>query len=109
MKYDGALCVSRIRTGGGLALLWNDRMRVQVTSYSRSHIDASVEDKGTGKKFHLTGFYGNPETHKRRESWALLKHLSHLSSSPWVCIGDFNEVLDNVERVGRGIRPAWQI
>jgi hypothetical protein len=36
--------------------------------------------------------------------------LSHIYVLPlWLCIGDFNEVLDNNERVGRGFRPAWQI
>jgi hypothetical protein len=42
-------------------------------------------------------------------TWALLKHLSSLSSSSWVCMGDFNEVFDNSERRGRGLRPEWQM
>lgn len=57
----------------------------------------------------MTGFYGNLETHKHKESCALLKHLSSLSFEPWVCMGDFNKILDNSERWRRGSRPGWQI
>jgi hypothetical protein len=84
-------------------------VELAISTNSRNHIDAWVAEKSTGKGFRLTGFYGNPKTHKHKESWVLLKHLSSLSSEPWVCMGDFNEILDNSERWGRGSRPGWQI
>uniref|UniRef100_A0A2N9GZ45 Reverse transcriptase zinc-binding domain-containing protein n=1 Tax=Fagus sylvatica TaxID=28930 RepID=A0A2N9GZ45_FAGSY len=105
----GAFCVQRYHTGGGLAMLWFDQVDVVVSTYSRNHIDARVVKKSSGTGFHVTGFSGNPETHKRKESWALLKHLSSLSSEPWICMGDFNEILDNNERSGRCSRPGWPI
>jgi exonuclease III len=108
-KFANAFCVSRVRTGGGLALLWNSKVDLCLNTYSKNHIDAAVVDKEVGKSFRVTGFYGNPETHRRKESWALLKHLSHLNTSPWLCMGDFNEILDNSERIGNGVRPGWQI
>jgi exonuclease III len=109
LKFGGAFCVPRVRTGGGLAMLWTDKAKVGVNTYSKNHIDAFVLDTVTQKEFRVTGFYGNAETHRRRESWALLKHLSSLSSLPWVCMGDFNEVLDYWEVKGRRARPLWQI
>ena len=109
LKFGGAFCVPRVRTGGGLAMLWTDKAKVGVNTYSKNHIDASVLDTVTQKEFRVTGFYGNAETHRRRESWALLKPLSSLSSLPWVCMGDFNEVLDYWEVKGRRARPLWQI
>uniref|UniRef100_A0A2N9GLP4 Reverse transcriptase domain-containing protein n=1 Tax=Fagus sylvatica TaxID=28930 RepID=A0A2N9GLP4_FAGSY len=69
----------------------------------------SLADTNEGKSFKVTGFYGNAETHKRKALWALLKHLSLLSNSPWVYMGDFNEILDNRERLGRGWRLGWQM
>ena len=102
-KFDSAFCVPWRGTGSGLAMLWRAKLDVMLSTYSHNHIDANVVDKVTGKGFRLTGFYGNAETHKWKESWALLKHLSHLSSSPRLCMGDFNEILDNSERMGRGI------
>jgi exonuclease III len=110
IKFDSAFCVPRNKdTGGGLAVLWRAKMDVKLNTFSRNHIDVDVVSMETSKGFRLTGFYGNAETYKRKESWALLKHLSQLSSSPWLCMGDFNEILDNSERKGRGYRPEWQI
>ncbi len=100
----------RIHTGGGLVLMWTDVVDIQISTYSKNHIDAVVHENPSCKGFRLTGFYGNPETHRRKESWALLKHLSHYDSfSPWVCMRDFNEILDSRERLGSGVRPEWQI
>jgi hypothetical protein len=46
------------------------------------------------------GFYGHPETRKRKEAWALLHHLSHLQPVLWFCIGDFNKIMDLIEKRG---------
>lgn len=37
--------------------------------------------------------------------WALLKHLSAQNSSPWLCIGDYNEILSSEEKDGCLPRP----
>ncbi len=108
-KFNYAFCVPRLRTGGGLAMLWSDKVDLRLNSFSKNHIDASVVIKDSGKEFRVTGFYGNPETHKRKETWALLKFLSHHGSLPWVCMGDFNELLDHSECIGTARRPDWQI
>ena len=55
--------------------------------------------------WHLTGFYGNPETDRRSESWAKLKFLKNSSSLPWLVIGDFNEIIGLSEKEGGHIRP----
>lgn len=59
--------------------------------------------------WHLTGFYGNPETTKRLESWAKLKHLKNTSSLPWLVIGDFNEITGLSEKEGGSMRPRRQM
>ena len=94
---------------GGLALLWKKELKVDVQSYSDSHIDAIVDQGVIGKKWRITGFYGNPETSKRLDSWVLLKCLSTLNSLPWVCLGDFNELMDGREKEGGSARPAKQM
>jgi hypothetical protein len=62
-----------------------------------------------GPAWKLTGFYGHPETRKRKESWALLRHLSHIQPLPWLCVSDFNEVIDLFEIKGTDYRPRWQM
>ena len=55
---------------GGLTMLWKEGTTVKVQTYSQTHIDALM-DSGEGVGWwHLTGFYGNPDTVKRIESWA---------------------------------------
>lgn len=37
---------------------------------------------------------------KRKEAWALLRYLSHLQHLTWLCMGDFNEIVDLTEKRG---------
>ena len=46
------------------------------------------------------GFYGHPEGHRHRQSWALLNRLNGMDQLPWLCMGDFNEILSVDEHVG---------
>lgn len=48
----------------------------------------------------LTSFYGQPDWTKRKESWALLQHLHDFQPDPWLCYGDFNEIVRLHEKVG---------
>lgn len=53
---------------GGLAMLWEEGITVDLRTYSQTHIDALVDGgKGVGW-WHLTGFYGNSDTCRRPES-----------------------------------------
>lgn len=52
----------------------------------------------------LTGFYGNPESSKQEESWSLLWHLQTHAPSPWLYIGNFNEIVDPSEKEGAIVR-----
>ena len=49
-------------SSGGLALFWILEIKIQVLSSSMSHIDGVVNEGGTSTKWHMIGFYGNPET-----------------------------------------------
>lgn len=53
----------------------------------------------------LTGFYGIPKRGRRHESWALLKFLARVSNLPWVCTGDFNDLLFAVDKKGGNSHP----
>lgn len=92
IKYDWCFMVDRIGRGRGLAVFWKNLELVSLLGYSNNHVDMSVV--GVDKfKWRFTCFYGFPERHKRRESWNLLRVLSCRSTLPWVCIGDYNDLL----------------
>ena len=94
---------------GGLALFWKDGVTLDVQLYAYDHIDAWIDDGLGIGWWHLTGFYGNPETCRRPESWAKLKFLKNSSSLPWLVIGDFNEIIGLSEKEGGRIRPKRQM
>jgi hypothetical protein len=92
--------VNPVGKSGGLALLWKEVEELEIQNYSRRHINAIVTDTTTGVQWKFTGFYGHPEWNKRKESWELLKHLQSYSPLAWLCIGDFNEIVDQSEKWG---------
>lgn len=57
----------------------------------------------------VTGSGGHLETIKREDSWRLLEELGRRSDLPWICMGDFNEILHLREKVGGNLQPNWQM
>lgn len=73
-------------------MFWKDNIKLEIKNYTTHHIDSSIGmDDGGSWRFIV--FYGRPEDHRRWESWALMDHLYKLDSRPWLCCGDFNEIL----------------
>ena len=85
-------------------MLWTAETNLHIQTYSPNHIDALIfYNSNTPSR--LTGFYGRPEKHKRHETWQLLHHLSSRFSVPWLCVGDYNEILVSKEKQGRIPKP----
>jgi hypothetical protein len=70
----------------------------------RMHIDVDVIEED-GFKWRLTGIYGEPRQDMREETWKLLRTLHHQANLPWLCVGDFNEIMFNYEKQGGVPRP----
>ncbi|XP_030963604.1 uncharacterized protein LOC115984727 [Quercus lobata] len=100
--------VSKVNHGGGLALFWKKDFNLWVVSASINHIDAVIFE-GTDKAWRFTGFYGAPETHLRSASWNLLRTLHNQLDLPWLCGGDFNELLKSHEKRGGRPHPYGQM
>ncbi|WVZ54654.1 hypothetical protein U9M48_005419 [Paspalum notatum var. saurae] len=74
-------------------------MRLNLNSMSKYHIDMDVEE-ANGSVWRFTGFYGEPRTDQRDRAWDTLRGLNVTPVKPWLCAGDFNEILVNEEKVG---------
>ena len=70
----------------------------------RSIIYRNKEDE-----WRFTGFYGEPETHKRLESWEQLRSLDRKFQLPWLCVGDFDELIRADEKLGGNRRSHNQM
>lgn len=66
---------------------------------------------GEGFIWRFTGFYGEPKTDRKDFSWKALRMLNASRRRPWLCVGDFNEVLLGCEKEGgsQRRRAAWII
>jgi hypothetical protein len=98
-------CVGK---GGGLAVFWLRGIDVVLRNFSDNHIDVDVcEDDGY--KWRFTGIYGFPQTEDRHKTWTLLRDLHSQEDVPWLCAGDFNEILYQHEKEGGLLRPQAQM
>jgi hypothetical protein len=109
MEFEGMFVVDAVGHSGGLALFWKERNVVEIQNYTRKHISAVVYFSDRSKSWRLTGFYGNPDWTKRYESWTLLRHLKLYEPDAWLCIGDFNEIIDQTEKWGGVFRSENQM
>ena len=78
-------------------------MNLKIEGLHKYYIDAVI-DKNTSDQWHFTGFYGEPETTKRSEAWSKLRLLNSDPGIPWLCVGDYNEITRQDEKLG----GAWR-
>ncbi|XP_074300649.1 uncharacterized protein LOC141631948 [Silene latifolia] len=107
-RFDGynGVAVDSVGRSGGLAFLWHDNVRCTLRSASVHHMDFDVE---MGKiKSRVTGFFRWPSIQDMHLSWDLLRLLASESAGPWLCVGDYNEVLFSSEMKG-GESAQWQM
>jgi hypothetical protein len=100
--FSNLFVMDSIGKSGGLASLWNDEAGFEIQNYSRCHINAIIKVRGMVDCWKFTVFYGHPDASKCHEAWSLLQHVANLEPLPWLCLGDFNEILDNEEKCGGG-------
>ena len=108
LNFENWWAVDRVGMSGGLLLIWKTDVTLKVLSWSCGHIAALVA--GTGfSPWLLTGFYGHPDHSKRLLSWELLHRIKEIAPGPWLCVGDFNEICCNREKVGGNMRSDVSI
>jgi exonuclease III len=94
---------------GGLVMFWKNEINVKLIGFiSRHHIDTEITEED-GFVWRFTGIYGEPKTDKRENTWRLLRTLKHQSDKPWLCVGDFNEILHSRVKEGGAPKPQIQM
>ncbi|KAK2649995.1 hypothetical protein Ddye_017484 [Dipteronia dyeriana] len=103
LGFVGKLVVNAVGRGGGLCLFWTNRVDILFLSFSKVHIDVQVKSHVL-EIWRLTGFYGNPEAEQCCHGWTLLLCLQGMPQLPWLCVGDFNEILQDGKKMGGVLR-----
>lgn len=96
LGFAGGFAVASSGRSRGLAVFWRDGLDVRVKNYSRYHIDTVVSEAGK-HDWRFTCFYGEANRSQQQNTWDTMIGLRGESTLPWVCIGDFNEVLRREE------------
>lgn len=109
LGFAGLFVVEPVGRSGGLALLWKADEELKIHNYSRRHINAIVKHSDSAISWKLTGFYGHSDWTKRHESWALMRHLKNFNLEPWLCLGDFNEIITQYEKSRAALRKEGQM
>ncbi|KAL0317199.1 UNVERIFIED_CONTAM: hypothetical protein Sangu_2134200 [Sesamum angustifolium] len=91
------ICVPSRGKSGGLALLWPKLVNVILQTFSHNHIDVLVQLDDNRDIWRFTGIYGELDTCQRDRT--LLFSLHAQSQWAWICAGNFNEILDQSEKV----------
>lgn len=69
LKYQFSYCVEPRGLSGGLCLLWNQNVNVQIFESSPNFIHTFIFDRGGDSGFECTYVYGNPIFRDRRNLW----------------------------------------
>lgn len=89
-------------------MFWRRGIDVALRNFFDNHIDVDVREDD-GYKWRFTGIYGFPQTEDRHKTWTLLRDLHSQEDVPWLCAGDFNEILYQHEKEGGVLRPQAQM
>ena len=81
---------------------------MDIKSFSSHHIDVVIHSEN-GSYWRGTGIYGHPEIDQKQHTWTLMRRLASLSSLPWICYGDFNEILRMNEKTGKNERRVSNV
>lgn len=110
LGYPNAFGVSCSGLSGDLVMMWKNEISLDIKSFSKYHIDGWVSaSSSVPETWRFTGFYGDPECGCRKESWRMLWFLRNENALPWLCAGDFNEVLYDHEQFRGNDRGEWMM
>ncbi|XVF69945.1 hypothetical protein PTKIN_Ptkin11bG0121700 [Pterospermum kingtungense] len=89
-------------------MMWKENVDMKIQGFSKHHIDAEITEQN-GRQWRLTGIYDEPNMNLRSHTWSLLRTVARDNSLPWLCLGDFNELIWSSEKEGGRMRPEWQM
>ncbi|KAF7154187.1 hypothetical protein RHSIM_Rhsim01G0110800 [Rhododendron simsii] len=94
---------------GGLALWWNNDVSVDVEVANKNVMHTVISSLVDSRCWVSTFVYGSP-THAGKELvWNMIRGIACSENIPWMCIGDFNQVLSVEDKRGGNIPNMGRI
>jgi hypothetical protein len=93
-------------SSGGLVLSWCPGVDLECFASDKNNISAwCYSDTPPHSPWILSCVYGSPNKRDRRAFWDTFASIGEGFEASWLCIGDFNSVLDQTEKIGG--RPVY--
>ncbi|KAF8380030.1 hypothetical protein HHK36_027500 [Tetracentron sinense] len=109
LGYANALLMDSNGLSGGLALFWNDQVNLTVTESTSNKIETEIVHPETAKIWDATFVYGPTNEFQRRDLWDNIKFSAGKRNRPWMCCGDFNDIVSVREKEGGVPKAASKI
>lgn len=104
LGFHNQFTIPPVGLSGGLALLWKEEISLEILDSSPNFIDTRVKFKNSSS--FITFIYGPPQKENRAEFWASMSLVGSGRDKAWLITGDFNDILENAEKVGGP--PRWE-
>lgn len=102
LGYDKVFTVNLRGLSGGLAVFWKSDIKLEFKFADKNLIDMKVQ---FGEfSFFQSCIYGQPSSEGKEIVWERLSRIGVGKSEKWCLVGDFNEILNNGEKLGGPIR-----
>lgn len=101
--FGKAVYVDPVGVGGGLTLLYNDG-QIEVLEATCNIMDPKIAVEETRESCRLTLVYADCDFHRRQAIWDRIRCIRRGISKPWLCMGDFNDIVRQGEKDGGGLK-----
>ncbi|XWS65235.1 hypothetical protein CRYUN_Cryun05aG0074800 [Craigia yunnanensis] len=109
MRYVNSYYMDPEGLSGGLALWWDDKVRVKILEATKNCIDSLVTMDNKRIVSIICWIYESTDFEERKEQWEYIKKSMAIFKISWLCIGDFNKVKENEEKEGGRLRNRRMI
>ena len=100
MEFEESWYVSPMGKSGGLALWWKEDLTVNILSSSKNVIHTKLECVTASMPSYVSFIYGPPVEEERLRVWDQLRAIASTMQGSWLCVGDFNDLLSQNEKLG---------
>ncbi|KAG5528802.1 hypothetical protein RHGRI_029458 [Rhododendron griersonianum] len=100
LRFDYASYVDPVGHAGGLALWWKSEVTLDIEISSKNIVHTLVLNNDGSQPWAATFIYGCPYREGREQVWEDLRRIGRSEKFPWLCMGDFNEVLSSTDKRG---------
>lgn len=106
LKFYNSYILNPTSFVGGLALFWNDLIYLDVLRSTPNLFHISCREGRGGKLLSITFIHAPTNYQQHLLLWDDLRQIHASNGLPWLCVGDFNEILYPWEKMGK--RPVNQ-